>query len=78
MTRVILAEISGNSRRGPELTPYERGEIIAHWMDGKNVPEIHREMGIPESTIRSTITADSKRIQGRTIHRSGRKGSVEK
>jgi transposase len=72
MTRPILAEVSGNSRKGPELTPYERGKVVARWEDGKTVPDIHRKMHIARSTIRNTIEAGSNREQGRSLPRSGR------
>jgi hypothetical protein len=79
MTHVILAEISGNSWRGPELTPYERGEIIAHWKDGKKVSRNPPRNGHP--TIDNSIHHNGRfKMHSRPHHTSIRttKGSVEK
>ena len=67
-----LASISGNLRRGLELSPYERGEIKGLNRGGFKVPEIARLKNIPISTVRSTLSLDELRTNGESQPRSGR------
>lgn len=43
----ILGEISGNSRKGPDLTPYKRGGIVALAEAGLSVSGIKAQNGTP-------------------------------
>jgi transposase len=72
MLRTALAPISGNRRRGPELSPYQRGIICGAVLSGSTTAELTRAFNIPESTIRSTIQSTTTRRDGRSKPRSGR------
>ena len=65
-------EISGNARPRKELTPFERGKIIARHEDGQATAEIRARMHIPESTIWYTIATDPTRDNGHSVPRPGR------
>src|SRR5436190_18254888 len=58
MTRLFGTKISGNARPRKELTPFERGKIIAWHKDGQVTAEIRACMHIPKSTIQYTIATD--------------------
>ena len=70
--RSPLGSISGNLRRGLELSPYERGEIKGLKRGGFKVPEIARLKNIPISTVRSTLSLDELRTKGESQPRTGR------
>ncbi|KAF1989320.1 hypothetical protein K402DRAFT_326744, partial [Aulographum hederae CBS 113979] len=70
--RRALRQISGNSRRGPELHPYIRGKIVAKAEDGLSRGEIATELQIPKTTIQYTMRQEEQRINGESLSRSGR------
>jgi transposase len=67
-----LAPRSGDSRRGPELTPYGRGKIIGAVESGKSPGQIAASQKLSRSTLYHTIYADPERDEGRSKPRSGR------
>ena len=72
MLRTPLGPHSGNSRRGPELTPYQRGKIIGAASLGRTPTQIAEVENWPISTIKSTIELDPERNDGQSKSRSGR------
>ena len=52
MLRTPLGSISGNRRRGPELTPYKRGLISGAYRYGVTPKYIAEQENVPESTVR--------------------------
>jgi IS30 family transposase len=67
-----LGEIDGNARRGIELSPFNRGQIIATRREGGSWNYIADQLKIARSTIRSTLYANPLRTQGHSLERSGR------
>ena len=61
--RSSLASISGNTRRGVELSPYLRGQFKGLKTAGLKVPTIARLKNLPISTILSTLSLDKLRIK---------------
>jgi hypothetical protein len=61
MPRRPLAQISGNSTKEKELTPYSRGLIIGEYYSGVKPSQISRNLQIPRSTIADSIQQNSKR-----------------
>lgn len=53
--RTPLGLISGNSRRGPELNDFARGEIAALKRIGLRISEITREVNRPWQTVKNVI-----------------------
>jgi hypothetical protein len=72
MLRTPLGPRSGNSRRGPELTPYQRGRILGAATLGRTPTRIADVENWPISTIKSTIELDLERNNGQSKPRSGR------
>jgi transposase len=72
MLRTPLGPRSGNSRGGPELTPYARGKIIGAAESGKSPSCIATSQKLSRSTIYHTIYADPERNEGQSKPRSGR------
>ncbi len=67
-----LGEIDGKARRGIELSPFDRGQIIATRREGGSWNYIADKFKIARSTIRSTVSANPLRTQGHSLKRSGR------
>ena len=71
--RQILGEISGNAKRGRELSPWERAKIIEKRNAGLTYPKISEALGIAVTTCKKTVkkhaTSDTK---GLSAPRSGR------
>ena len=72
MIRAPLASISGNRRRGPELTPYQRGIINGAYRSGATPTYIAHNENTPLSTIKWTISTTSQHPNGVSKTRSGR------
>jgi hypothetical protein len=72
MPRRPLAQISGNSTKEKELTPYSRGFIIGESYCGVKPSQISRNLQIPRSTVVDSIQQNSKQNDGKSIPRSGR------
>lgn len=66
-----LGEISGNSRRGPEMTPYERGRMVQGNCDGLSIHEIGRQLNRPYETIKSSLKVIPVRKDGESLPRNG-------
>lgn len=71
MPRIRLRAISGNIRRGIELTPSLPSRVCGAHDFGVGIAEISCTYEIPESTIRSTLKFDPIRIDNETPPRSG-------
>jgi len=65
-----LQEISGNSRRGYEMTPYERGKMSAFKEAGLSTCEIARKLERPRNTIRTSLTIEGRQY-GHSLPRKG-------
>jgi hypothetical protein len=72
MPRAVLGQISGNSRKKKELTPYVRGIIIGKREAGQTGALIARELNIPPSTVWDILNKKYDRDAGKTSKRSGR------
>ena len=73
MQRQPLGTCSVNIQgRGPELSAYVRGKIKGASEFGVKTCVISRTYNIPPSTIESTFSLDSLRIDGKSLPRSGR------
>jgi transposase len=72
MSRLILAEISSNERRGPELSNGKRNFIVGRWYGGQKIADIARAEQVPYYTAYRLIErykesgiADVKQRSGR-------------
>ena len=72
MLRTPLGPRSGNVRRGPELTPYQRGLIVGAASLGKKPTGIAGQYKLPLETVKSTLRLDLVRNEGQSKPRSGR------
>jgi hypothetical protein len=70
--REPLAEISGNRRRGPNLTPDERQRIIAKRQCRCTILELAKEFSRSESAIKYTIREYSHATTTQEKPRPGR------
>ena len=70
--RSPLAPISGNQRRGPDLSPYLRGKIVTLKECGVTTSAIAKRLSLPRSTIQSTLDLDELRNNGESQPRIGR------
>ena len=71
MLCIPLGSCSGNSRRGPELTPFQHGKIVAASDFGANPAAIAKCYKHPRSTVRSTLSLDSVCNKGISQARAG-------
>jgi hypothetical protein len=70
--RTPLCDIDGNRRyRGPELSPYQRGQIVGVCKVGSSPKEIKDELGHSREAIRRTLESIHIRDKGHTLPRSG-------
>ena len=72
MPRRPLGQISGNSIKGKELSPYMRGLITGKHESGIKPSHISQDLQIPRSTIVDTIQQNSTRNEGKSNPRPGR------
>ena len=70
--RQFGAEISGNRRRGPNLTPDQRLQIIAKASAGVSTTELVKEFNRDATTIRRVIRLATTRTTTTEAPRSGR------
>jgi Transposase len=70
--RRALSEISGNQIRKKELSPATHGIVIGKRSEGATYGQIHRDTGIPKSTVRDTIKLAPQRLHQRSKTRLGR------
>jgi IS30 family transposase len=73
--RTSLGSISGNSRRGKELTPYMRRKIASKASEGVKLAAIAIELKIPRKTIEYTLQQDELRDDGYSLPRKAHKKS---
>jgi hypothetical protein len=71
-TRTPLRNLSANSRRGPDLSPFQRGQISGSSTEGAKTASISRKYTLPYSTVASTLNLEHLREDGASQHRSGR------
>ena len=72
MPRTPLGTISPKIVRNKELTPYTRGIIVGRSLAGETPTKIAADLQIPRRTIRTTLSATTKREEGVSKPRSGR------
>ena len=65
--RTPLGSISGNIKRGRELTPYERGIIIGSHNSGKSPCEIKLQTNHSRNAVRGTIALKTSRSDGASL-----------
>ena len=70
--RAPLSAIDGNRQKRKDLTPYLRGQIIAKSQAGASQREISKELGLPRTTVQSTLRLQNERTDGQSKPRSGR------
>lgn len=63
-----------NKTTRKELEPFQRGLIIGRFLAGQKTIEIHRETGLPYSTIQTTINRYQSSTTGTSSPRNGRPG----
>jgi hypothetical protein len=70
--RTPLCDIDGNRRyKGPELPPYQRGQIVGARKVGSSPKEIKDELGHSREAVRRTLESIYIRDKGYTLPRSG-------
>jgi hypothetical protein len=66
--RTPLRDTDGNRRfRGPELSPYQRGEIAGMRRASATVREIELELGHSRGAVRKTLDIIEVRDEGKTL-----------
>ncbi|KNG52888.1 x-pro dipeptidyl-peptidase protein [Stemphylium lycopersici] len=70
--RQFGTEISGNTPRGPNLTPIQRQQIISKAEAGVSVQELVEEFGRSPNCIRTTLRLSKTRATTQEAPRSGR------
>ena len=70
--RTPLAQVSGNSHRGPDLTPIQRAKIIGAADHRASPAQIAATYGVKYGTVRSTIRLDLERNDCNSQPRIGR------
>ena len=69
--RTPLCDTDSNRRyRGPELSPYQRGQIIGVHKTSSSIQEIEDELGYSQGAIRRTLESIHTRDEGYTLPRS--------
>jgi hypothetical protein len=72
LQRTPLCDIDGNRRyKGPELSSYQRGQIVSARKTGSSLKEIRDELGHLREVIRRTLESIYIRDEGYTLPRSG-------
>lgn len=71
-SRRPLTVISGNGKRGKELSPYVRGQIKGLQIAKYKHIEIAKTLNIPLGTVATTLTRSPIRKDGKSRPRSGR------
>ena len=70
--RTPLCDTNSNRRfRGPELSPYIRGEIVGLYKGGKSPREIEVKLGLSRKAVRYTLDQIIHRDEGKTLLRCG-------
>jgi transposase len=67
-----LQEISGNSIKRKELSPYQRGQIVGAARGGMSQAEIAKAFNVAKSTVFDTLFNALERHNGESKPRSGR------
>ena len=69
--RTPLRDTNSNQQgRGPDLGPYERGEIASMYQCGKTPTEIEAELGHSRGAIRHTLATLQVRDKGTPLPKS--------
>ena len=72
LQRTPLRDTDGNQRfRGPELSPYQRGEIVGLRKGSKSPREIEVELSLSRRAVRYTLESIQVCDKGKTLPRSG-------
>jgi transposase-like protein len=71
-SRMALSQISGNQRRGKELSPDLRAQIVGARRIGASWAKISKEFNVPISTARYTWQQHQLRVQNTSQPRPGR------
>jgi transposase len=71
MSNAPLQPISGNKRRGKELSPYLRGQIMSAREEGASFRDIAKRLEIPVSTVFTTVKSTGRQ-EGHSLSRTGR------
>jgi hypothetical protein len=70
--RTSLCDIDGNRRyKGPELSSYQRGQIVGACKVGSSPKEIEDELGHSQGAVRRTLESIHICDEGYTLPRSG-------
>jgi hypothetical protein len=70
--RTPFCDIDSNRRyKGPELSPYQKGQIIGARKAGSSPKEIEGELGHSREAVRKTLESIHIRDKGYTLPRSG-------
>jgi hypothetical protein len=70
--RTPLGSISGNRRKGQEISPYMRGQVKGQASKGAKVAEIAINLKLTRSTILYTLKQDELRNNGESLPRKPR------
>ena len=69
--RTALGQISTNRRRGPDLSPYQRGQIIGFSSTGLSQRKIATQLHLSNGAIQSTLRCQKSRPDGVSAPRPG-------
>src|SRR5947209_15880559 len=70
--RTPLGALSSNITNRKELTPYERGKVVAYIDAGLTPTQVATTLKLPRTTIRQTVSLDPLRNNGASQPRTGR------
>jgi len=70
--RTPLGSISGNHRKGKELTPYMRGQIAGQAFKGAKPAAIAIDLNVPRKTVKYTLQQDELRDDGHSLPQTPR------
>jgi len=65
--RTVLGSISGNRRKGQEISPYMRGQVTGQAFKGAKNAQIAKDLNLSDSTVRYTLQQDELRADGESL-----------
>jgi hypothetical protein len=71
MLQTPLGPHSGNERRGPKLTPYQRGLIVGAAGSGAKPAQLAKQYKLSRDTIKSTLCLNPECKDGESKPQSG-------